>query len=218
MWTQNYKEFLEKLYETENAKSKEDRVFLGFKEFHTDTTVHFELEFIPDHIETVVNILKDYHLVTKISLNNMTLYSTDKSIKKYDSAQEIMLEYYVTRLSLYEKRKQHILDTMKNELDVISNTVRFILMVVENTLLINNRKKQDIETDLIANNFPKLSKNSDTMSYDYLLSLPIYQLTFEKIEKLKKEIDEKQTEYNILKEITPVDMWRNELTELMKDL
>jgi len=217
-WTQNYKEFLEKLYETENAKAKEDRVFLGFKEFHTDKTVHFELEFIPDYIETVVNIMKDYHLTGKISLNNMTLYSTDKSIKKYDSAQEIMLEYYTTRLSLYEKRKKYILDTMLNELDVISNTVRFILMVVKNELVVNNRKKIDIEKDLELNNFPKLSKNTDTISYDYLLSLTIYQLTFEKIEKLKKDMDEKQAEYNMLKEITPIDMWKNELNELLKDL
>ena len=217
-WTQSYKDFLEKMYETEMAKTKEERVFIGYKEHHTDTTVHFDLEFVPDYIETVVNIMKDYHLVSKISLNNMTLYSTDRSIKKYDSAQEIMLEYYTTRLSLYEKRKQHILDTLKNELDIISNIVRFILMVVENVLLINNRKKVDIEKDLELNKFPRLSKNSDTVSYDYLLSMTIYQLTFERIEKLKKEMDEKQMEYNVLKEITPIDMWKNELNELLKDL
>jgi len=218
-WTQNYKDFLEKLYETENAKTKEDRVFIGFKEFHTDTTIHFELEFIPDYIETVTNIMKDFHLTSKVGLTNMTLYGVDGSIKKYTCAQEIMIEYYATRLSLYEKRKQYILDELKNELNIISSKVKFILMVVEDELVINNRKRTEIETDLVSFEFPKLNTNNgDNTSYDYLLSMPIYQLTSEKIEKLKAEMNEKQVEYDTLNNRTPIDIWKSELNELKEIL
>ena len=213
-WTQNYKDFLEKLYETENAKTKEDRVFIGFKEFHTDTTVHFELEFIPDYIETVTNIMKDFHLTSKVGLTNMTLYGIDGCIKKYNCPQEIMIEYYAMRLSLYEKRKQYILDELKNELNIISSKVKFILMVVKNELVINNRKRTDIETDLITFEFPKLNTNGGNISYDYLLSMPIYQLTSEKIEKLNTEMNEKQVEYDTLNNRTPIDIWKTELNEL----
>jgi DNA topoisomerase-2 len=212
-WTQNYKDFLEKLYETEMAKPKDDRVFIGFKEFHTDTLVHFELEFIPDHIETVPNIMKDFHLTSKVGLTNMTLYSVDGNIRKYTCAQEIMLEYYAKRLSLYEKRKQHQLDIMSNDLAIISNKVKFILMVIENKIVINNRKKIDIEQDLVKNEFPKLS-TGENVSYDYLLGMPIYQLTFEKLEKLKSELDEKTNEYKTLESILPIDIWKSELKAL----
>jgi DNA topoisomerase-2 len=212
-WTQNYKDFLEKLYETEMAKPKDDRVFIGFKEFHTDTLVHFELEFVPDYIETVPNIMKDYHLTSKVGLTNMTLYSVDGNIRKYSCAQEIMLEYYAKRLYLYEKRKQHQLDILSNELAIISNKVRFILMVIENKIVINNRKKVDIEQDLVKNEFPKLS-TGENISYDYLLGMPIYQLTFEKLEKLKSELDEKTNEYKTLEAIKPIDIWKSELLSL----
>ena len=214
-WTQTYKDFLEKMYETDLNKPKEDRNFIGFKEFHTDKKVHFELEFAPDYLDTLDNIVKIFHLSSKISLNNMHLFSTDCTIKKYDSPQEIMIEYYKCRLELYEKRKQYQLEQMKNELDIISNKVRFILMVIDNTLTINNRKKNDIEIDLISNNFLKLNTNIDsTPNYEYLLGMSIYQLTFEKLEKLKEELDLTQAEYNALEKLSPTDIWKKELNEL----
>ena len=219
-WTQNYKDFLEKYYETEMAKPKEERVFIGFKEYHTDTLVHFELEFIPDHIETVASINKDFKLVSKVSLGNMHLYSVDGSIKKYESPYEIMTEYYTERLSIYEKRKTYELNILRNIIDLLSNKVRFIMMVVNEEIIINKRKKAEIEVDLVTHEFPKLSNkmeeesDENTLSYNYLLNMQIYQLTFEKIEELKQKMDEKQNEYNILEGITPVDIWKGELNRL----
>jgi len=217
-WTQNYKEFLEKMYEKEMVKAKEDRVFIGYKEHHTDTLVHFELEFIPDYIETVTNITKDFHLTNKVSLNNMNLFSVDGSIKKYESPFEIMAEYYHTRLDLYEKRKQYMLDTLKNGVNLISNKMKFILMVVDDKLIINRRNKNDIVKDLETNKFPKLSTNGDNVSYDYLLKMEIYDLTMEKINLLQKKMDEKQNEYDTLENLTVIDIWKGELNTLKDQL
>ena len=44
-------------------------------------------------------------------------------------------------------------------------------------------------------------------SYNYLLSMPIYNLTQEKIEELKKQENEKQTEYDTLVKMKPHDLW-----------
>ena len=44
--------------------------------------------------------------------------------------------------------------------------------------------------------------------------MPIYQLTFEKIEKLKEDEKEKQSEYDILEELSAIDIWKNELNQL----
>ena len=208
------------------AKPKEERVFVGFKEYHTDTLVHFELEFIPDHIETVTNINKEFKLVSKVSLGNMHLYSVDGNIKKYESPFEIMTEYYTERLAIYEKRKMYELNVLQNIIDLMTNKIRFILMVVEEELIINKRKKSEIEVDLITHEFPKLSNKMDddnnedntNASYDYLLTMPIYQLTFEKIEELKSKMDKKQSEYDILNKLTPVDIWKSELNSLKEIL
>ena len=78
-------------------------------------------------------------------------------------------------------------------------------------LKVNNRKRIDIEKSLEDNEFPKMSDSGDKKSYNYLLSMPIYNLTYEKIEELKKMIDNKQTEYDTLNGKTCVNIWREEL-------
>ena len=52
------------------------------------------------------------------------------------------------------------------------------------------------------------------ISYDYLLSMPIYNLTNEKIEELKKQETEKQSEFDSLIEKTPEQLWIKDLEEL----
>ncbi len=210
--TQNYKEFLEKLYELEQAKkNKEDKNFVNYKEHHTDTTVSFELEFTNGYIENIKDIPKQFHLTSRVSINNMHLYSTKGKLTKYNTIRDIFEEYYTHRVELYAKRREFQLNELKDELDIISNKTRFILMVVNEELIINKRKRGEIEDDLEENDFKKAGLNNN---YDYLLNMPIYQLTFEKIEELKKQKEAKETEYNKLNKMKPHDIWKNELIEL----
>ena len=51
-------------------------------------------------------------------------------------------------------------------------------------------------------------------SYDYLLAMNIASLTHEKLEELKKQIDEGKEEYKKLREITIQEMWIADLKEL----
>jgi DNA topoisomerase-2 len=218
--TQNYKEFLEKMYELEQAKkSKDDKNFVNYKEHHTDTTVSFELEFVNGYLETInksaININKQFHLTSKVSINNMHLYSTKGKLTKYNTIRDIFDEYYLHRLELYAKRREFQLNELKDELDMISNKTRFILMVVNDELIISKRKRGEIEDDLEENDFKKMGVNN---TYDYLLNMPIYQLTFEKIEELKKQKDIKETEYNKLNKMKPHDIWKDELIELKNAL
>ena len=155
------------------------------------------------------DIIKNFHLTSKVSINNMHLYSTKGKLTKYTTIRDIFDEYYLHRLELYAKRREFQLNELKDELDMLSEKARFILMVVNEELIINKRKKGEIEDDLEENDFKKINTN-----YDYLLNMPIYQLTFEKIEELKKQKDIKETEYNKLNKMKPHDIWKNELIEL----
>jgi DNA topoisomerase-2 len=139
----------------------------------------------------------------------MHLYSPKGSIKKYDTVYDIIDDYYNVRLELYQKRKDYQLDVLKNQLEMISYKVKFILLVIDKKINVNNRKKSEIETDLESHDFPRIKNN-----FDYLLSMPIYNLTFEKVEELKKQKQDKETEYNELKEKTINIMWMEELEKL----
>jgi DNA topoisomerase-2 len=99
-----------------------------------------------------------------------------------------------------------LLHELENQLKLISWKVKFILLIVEKKLEINNKKKVEIEADLQTKKFPKIDN-----SYNYLLTMPIYNLTNEKIEELKKQKNEKETEFNALVEKTPEKLWLTDL-------
>jgi DNA topoisomerase-2 len=210
-WTQNYKEMLEKMLDTE--MSKKTKRFTSYKDNNTDEDIYFDIEFNPGEIEKIKDIKKEFKLIKKVSLTNMHLYSTQGSIKKYDSVWAIMEEYYNYRLELYQKRKDYMLDILQKELDKMTWKCKFILMVINKELKVNNRKKASIEKDLINHGFPKYD---DT--YNYLLGMPIYNLTREKIEELKNQIQNKQTDYDNLNAKSNKDIWREELNILKESI
>jgi DNA topoisomerase-2 len=109
---------------------------------------------------------------------------------------------------LYQKRKDNKLENLEYYLKLISFKVKFILMIINKKLEINNKKKSEIEEKLIELKFIKIED-----SYNYLLSMPIYNLTQEKIEELKKQEKEKQTEYDTLVKMKPHDLWLIDLDD-----
>ena len=157
--------------------NKKTKRFNGYKDNNTDENISFEIEFNKDMIPEHDDIMKEFKLIRKIGLTNMHLYSLNGSIKKYTSIKEILKEYYDERLSMYDNRKEYMLNIMKNELDLMTWKCKFILMVVEKKLKVNNRKRVDIEQSLEEYGFPKMSDSTDKKSYNYLLSMPIYNLT-----------------------------------------
>lgn len=214
-WTTSYKEFLEKELDKESNKKNRKTVRLNsYTDNNTDTKVHFELKFNNGKLDKINDIAKSYRLIKKYSTTNMHLYSINGSIKKYNSINDILEEYFKERLYLYQKRKDYQLEQLQKELDLISYKAKFIINVIEKKIKVNNRKKANIESKLFVLKFPKLGKDE---SYQYLLGMPIYSLTFEKVQELKNQLKEKQTEYEKLKKLTPEQIWKNELCQLLKE-
>lgn len=83
----------------------------------------------------------------------MHLYSPNGHIKKYNTIEEIMLDYYLVRLKLYEKRKLYQLEILSFQLKLISYKVKFILMIINKEININNIKKLELEIILKNKNF-----------------------------------------------------------------
>ena len=69
-----------------------------------------------------------------------------------------------------------------------------------------------IENKLEKLEFPQIDK-----SYNYLLGMSLYSLTYEKVEELRKQKRNKETEYNNLKKMSKEELWENELDELEKE-
>jgi len=116
-----------------------------------------------------------FKLVTKISTNNMMCFDPEGRIKKYDSPEAIIEDFYPVRLAYYQKRKASLLyhtlllssyaaiqDYLANELSVqlekFTNQVRFVQMIIKKELVVSGRKKVDIVADLRRKDFKPFPK------------------------------------------------------------
>ncbi|XP_020113224.1 DNA topoisomerase 2-like [Ananas comosus] len=245
-WTQDYKEFLEALM-TGNDKVKEPFI-KDYREHNDDTTVHFEVTLTEENLNIALQegLEKKFKLTTTIGTTNMHLFDSNGVIKKYDTPEQILEDFFHLRLEFYEKRKKVLLDNLEMDLLKLDNKVRFILGVVRGEIIVNNRKRAELFIELHQKGFtpfPKKSKGIDVAivgatteeeeneespemgkggvrasDYEYLLSMAIGTLTLEKVQELCGERDKLESEVEELRKATPRSLWLKDLDALEREL
>ncbi|CDO71762.1 hypothetical protein BN946_scf184920.g46 [Trametes cinnabarina] len=232
-WTQNFKAELE-------AMCGEKGDGLDYKEYHNNMNVHFVITMNEKGMEQAEKqgFHEFFKLTTKINTGNMVCFDFDGKIKKYNSAEEIIEDFYPKRLAYYQKRKDFLANELQLQLDRLNNQARFVKMIVDKELIVANRKKADIVAELRRKQFrpfPKVVKakvhgeiedaaededsgeeEGNLSDYDYLLGMAIWSLTKEKIEKLLSQAKEKETELLTLLELTPIQIWRTDLDAFLE--
>jgi DNA topoisomerase-2 len=182
-WTFDFKEDLEKLldelpdFKKYENNSGED---INFTLHFTSVTPYLQIDKNGlTKLETIFKLTSSHGLST----TNMYAFNSKGQITKYNTPLDIINEFYDVRLSMYQSRKAHILETMKYDTSLLENKKRFIKSVVNEQLKVHNMKKIDLETHLTTS---KYMKHQDT--YDYLTKLPIYNLTKDKVDELEAEL------------------------------
>ena len=215
MWTDEFKNHLEDYID------KNPKVLKDYESHYTESVVKFVLIFhnqdVLDSLLTTHDAKKnctrfenDFKMTSTRPLNtsNMHLYTSEGKIKKYYDPNEILLDFYKVRLDAYEKRKQYILDALSSEMKYMSAKIKFILGVINEDIKVMNVKKPVIESYLKENDFPQQNE-----SYDYLIKMPLYNLTYEKKEELFKELNSKEELLENVKTTDPKVMWYNDITD-----
>ena len=106
---------------------------------------------------------------------------------------------------------------LKKELDIISYKVKFIRYIFAKKIIVNNKPKKNIIQQLEKLKFPMFSLNeNEESSYNYLLTMPIYSLSKEKIEELEKQKQMKFTEVDKLEKTSAEELWKKELQILLE--
>lgn len=191
------------------------------KEECTDVKISFTITFQDGTLSKWVKsgkLEKLLKLQTPVSISNMHLFDADGKIKKYDTELEIIKDYAVKRLDMYEDRKNHILGELDKEIDILSEKMRFIKDVVEEKIIIYKKKRDVIIEVLKKRKYKEVRMNDETKeSYNYLLKIPIVNFTQEEIDKLQGMIDDRKAEYATLKEKSPAEIWSEELDYLEEE-
>ncbi|CAL5213936.1 unnamed protein product [Lathyrus oleraceus] len=163
-WTQDYKQFLESI--TDGTPNVKDPLIEDFRQNGDDAIIDIEIKMKAEKIATILQegLFKKFKLTSTISTSNMHLFDAEGKIKKFETPEQILEEFYPLRLEYYEKRKKYILANLQRLLLILDNKVRFILGVVNGEIIVSNRKKADLLIELKQKGFtpmPKKGKSAE---------------------------------------------------------
>ncbi|XP_049657374.1 DNA topoisomerase 2-alpha [Accipiter gentilis] len=244
-WTQTYKEqVLEPML---NGTEKTPPLITDYKEYHTDTTVKFIVKMTEEKLAEAkaVGLHKVFKLQTNLTCNSMVLFDHVGFLKKYDSPQDILKEFFELRLRYYSLRKEWLIGMLGAESAKLSNQARFILEKIDGKIVIENKPKKELIQVLIQRGYEsdpvkawKESQNKEEQEqeqeqeeesdkesgaatgpdFNYLLNMPLWYLTKEKKDELCKQRDKKEKELENLKCKSPSDLWKEDLAVFVEEL
>lgn len=161
---------------------------------------------IPKGVDTSEIALCERLKLIKTMSENYTSIDENNRIREFNSAKEIIDYYIDVKLRYLQKRKDYILNKYNSDMEILNNKIKFLTLYINEEIKINKVPIIEIEKQLEGLNFLKID---DT--YSYLLSMPIYSLTKDKLEKLNEELLKLKSQYEKLKETSIQKMWLNEL-------
>lgn len=217
-WTEDFKELLNDL---ENDKDKEGKKIIPIVkdvfENYTDTTVEFVITFSKGKLEELEagkgdhgcnGLEKLLKLYSTSSTTNMNLFNSEDKLKKYETVEEIIDDYYQIRVEYYEDRKEYLIDALEKEIMTLSNKVRYIKEVLDSTIDLRKKKKQEIIDMLVEKDYDIIENDEE---FKYLVRMPMDSVSEENVEKLLKELDDNEKELDRIKSTTIEQMWLLEL-------
>ncbi|CAO3644648.1 unnamed protein product [Mucor fragilis] len=235
-WTDTYKDFLDTCRDPKDNKKPPISVIDYFNN-STDTAVELTLEVDEANLAKAeaAGLEKVLKLTSNLNTSNMVCFNREGKLKKYESAEEIIKEFYPLRLEYYEKRKQHLIHVLQDEYDRLDNKAKFIDLVITKKLIYVNRKEQDVIADMkkhgLKQIFPRKKKSAlivedddenssesqDGTGYEYLFSINVRGFTAQKV---TEALQLKDTKYNQLQDVQgtpPRTFWRRDLEALLKE-
>lgn len=208
----------------------------------SDVEIKFKLIFDPSVLSKLLakpdnnginEFERRFKLTSKLSCNKtLNFFSHENKLINLETIDDIIEHYYTNRMIIYTARKTHQLATMNEYLSLISIKVQFIMDIINKKIAINNVHKAEIVAQLEKLKYSKMldgklidlkllkqesAKDQESASYQFLISMPIYNLTKEKIEELQKEKDKVETEFNTLNGKSSGDIWLEDLKEFEEE-
>uniref|UniRef100_A0A6Q2XTB6 DNA topoisomerase 2 n=1 Tax=Esox lucius TaxID=8010 RepID=A0A6Q2XTB6_ESOLU len=246
-WTQvAYKEsVLEPMLQ---GTEKTPALINDYKEYHTDQTVKFVVRMSEEKLAQAeaAGLHKVFKLQSSLTCNSMVLFDHMGCLKRYDSVQDILKEFFDLRLQYYKLRKDWLIGSLGAEASKLSNQARFVLEKIEGKITIENKSKKDLIRMLVQKGFEsdpvvawtkaqekaledddRDGNNSDSSvdsgsssgpNFNYILNMSLWCLTKEKVEELLRQRDLKKGELNELQRKSPEDLWKEDLAVFIEEL
>ncbi|KIN08609.1 hypothetical protein OIDMADRAFT_188201 [Oidiodendron maius Zn] len=232
-WTDDFKARLEEIIKAEKVPS----FIKDYKEFNDHKNVHFVIQLDEKHMKAAIagGLAERFKLNKTIATSNLVAFDLQGRIRKYEKVEDILEEFYEYRLSMYSKRKEYQLQKIDTEYRKLKNQARFVMEIIDNKLVVSKKKKPVLVAELRKREYEPFPKGKDAKraeetedvvenedevtadeesgarDFDYLLGLPIWSLTQERVDKLKQQMMNKKEEHSILRALEEKDLWCQDL-------
>jgi len=216
MWTDDFKLLLESLMESVDKRGKKVKpIIKEYDDMSKSTNVDIIVTFTPNTLESLMSkggedLEKILKLTTTCNTHNMHLFNAKEKLTKYTRVQDIIDDYYVTRLEGYTQRKLHIIRVLEKELLILSNKKRYIEETLSGTLDFRRMKKCDMIDTLVKRKYIPQDEDNE---FKYLVKMPMDSVTSENVDKIMKEFDDKSSELEYYRKTTEKEFWMTELKE-----
>lgn len=151
--------------------------------------------------EKLISVFK----LTKSSTENFVCIAEDNNFLELGGYNDVLAIYMEFMIGRYSDLKNLTIDDLEKEILLLSEKARFIKLVIDGKIIVTNRAKKNIETQLSKHKFSEV---------EIYLNLRIYTLTKEKYEELLEKIDLLKKELEAVKSRTIESMYLSDLTKL----
>lgn len=186
------------------SKLKEDKKIKDYKNYSSANHVNFVIFETQDTMRCTLDNLK---LTSTINIGNMVMFDEHFKIKKFNSVESIIESFCKVRMEYYVRRKQKLLDDLHKKITIMTNKKRFIEEVIEKVMVINRKKQETIERELLERGYDTDADGG----FGYLLRLQVSSFTEEKIEELQASISKMQAEIEKLTATPEQTLWLDDL-------
>ena len=134
-------------------------------------------------------------------------------IREFNNIKEILDAFINIRLEYYKKRKNYLLNKYMDEIKLDVSKYVWCKGVIDETIHIKNKKKDDIVKQL--ENTDKIVQKDG--SYNYLLNMPMSSITKEKMAELTEKIKGLKDLIKTVQKESIEEMWLTDLDEIEKE-
>ena len=221
LWTDDFKEYLEKMTDTTDKNGKKITPLVkDYDDMSKDTTIDITVTLTKDKLSALcaknlehscTELEKSFKLFSQNSTTNMHLFGADDKLKKYDSPNEIIHDYFGTRYQMYDTRKEYLIKQIESELLILKNKHTYIQDILNGDIDLRRKKKKEITELLLSRKYDIIDNDED---FKYLTKMAMDCVTEENVEKLIEQYTDKQKQLDVLKNTTIEQMWISELNAL----
>jgi DNA topoisomerase-2 len=199
VYVETYKDFLNEL---EVSTPTKPALIKSYDDRSTEESFDFIVNVPRSTTELPIETLMSKFKLIGRGTENFTLWSPAGKLQKYESAEEVLEAFIPWRLEQYSARRAKMIEELTEKIRFQEEVIRFIRFYLSNTNTFKNTGKKDLIALLLENGF------SD---YDRLLSMPLWNLTKDKIAELDDRLASMRSELVDLESDTAAEMYKREL-------